>query len=79
MYGISECTYCQTARDLLVEHGKEFLYFELEDDPVFLDKAKHFYDFPTVPIILENNCESGLTRFVGGCSDLVEFLDETAR
>ena len=72
VYGLDSCPYCHTARQTLNDSGLQSVYFELESDLDFLEEVKEFYDFATVPIILENDLITGEVQFIGGCSDLLE-------
>lgn len=74
VYGRSSCPYCVKAVELLKENHKESVFFDFSEDPDAIDDAKNFYNYSTVPMILENNMISGKTKFIGGYSDLEEYL-----
>tara|TARA_Y100000310_G_C20134851_1_gene557528 strand:+ start:315 stop:563 length:249 start_codon:yes stop_codon:yes gene_type:complete len=74
VYGLEECSFCVSAQEILKGRNLQFSFFELSADPEFLAEVKGFYDFLTVPIILENNIITGFVSFIGGYSDLVEHL-----
>jgi len=52
------------------------VWINLSDDPGYLKEVKEYYDFPTVPVILKNNLDTGKVSFVGGCAQLLEGLDD---
>ena len=74
IYGLEKCPFCSKVVEFFSEQKLEFLFFELEQDLEFLAEVKEYYNFPTVPIVLENDLATGYTKFIGGCSDLVEYL-----
>ena len=73
IYGKTTCTPCMEACRVLEESSLEFKFFDLDED--FLTEAKEFYNQKTVPIILQNNKETGIVTLIGGCSDLKEALN----
>ena len=54
----------------------DYYFFDLEGDESFMADVKSFYNHSTVPIVLENDISTGLTRFIGGCDDLLETLND---
>ena len=74
-YGRSSCPFCTRAHQLLKQASVECLFFDLEKDRRFLEEAKNFYGYETVPIILRLCYKSGIANFVGGCDDLEELLN----
>ena len=60
----------------LERRNLQFLFFNLENRQEFLAEVKGYYNFLTVPIILENDINTGLVRFIGGFDDLMEDLGE---
>ena len=74
IYGRSTCSYCVAAVDYLNEREKENVFFDFTEDPDAIAEAKQFYKSETVPIIIENNKSSGKTKYIGGYSDLTEYL-----
>ena len=75
IYGISSCPFCVRAVERLESEEFSYCFFDLEQDEDFLKEVKVFYDHATVPIVLENDSESGETSFIGGCDSLLERLD----
>ena len=57
------------------ERGKESVFIDFAEDPLALTEAKEFYNWPTVPIVLENDNDTGQVTFVGGYTDLTDRLD----
>ena len=75
IYTLSGCNFCSSATQLLTEQGTEFYEFNLDSDPEFLLQVKDCYNHNTVPLIVENDIETGTTSFVGGFSELNGVLD----
>ena len=73
IYGRSSCKFCCLACDFLIASKSDHQFFDFEEDRGFLEEAKVFYNFETVPIILENDLSTGKVSFVGGYSDLLEW------
>jgi len=76
VYGRSTCPYCTLALELLRSREKENVYFDFSEDPAAVKEAMEFYDWPTVPMVLENDLTTGETKFIGGYADLLGHLDE---
>ncbi len=76
IYGRSSCPYCSHAVDLLQARGVQNVFFDFSEDPIAIQEAKRFYNWPTVPMVLENNLNTGETTFVGGYDDLYNRLNE---
>jgi len=74
VYGTRSCFFCLRAEKELVDREKSFIFIDLAKEPDFLQEAKAFYSQETVPIILENHLETGYTRLIGGCDDLLDLL-----
>ena len=74
VYGRNTCIFCKKALDLLKEEGKVNIFFDFSEDPEAIEDAKDFYGSETVPIILENDNESGQTKLIGGYTELKEYL-----
>ena len=53
----------------------EYVFLDYENDRSILEDHKHFYSQDTVPIILENNLNSGLVNKIGGYSDLLRVIE----
>ena len=76
VYGRSTCPYCTFAVKILHAKKKENVFFDFSEDPDAIEEAKRFYDWPTVPMVLENDLITGKTNFVGGYDDLLNRLNE---
>ena len=74
VYGTRSCFFCLRAEKELTAREKDFIFIDLAKESDFLQEAKTFYNQETVPIILENDLETGHTRLVGGCDDLLNLL-----
>ena len=74
VWGRRSCEFCIGACELLYEHGKLYDFFDHEGDEKFVQRMKDFYNHQTVPIIVENDCNTGSTRFVGGYDELKKLL-----
>ena len=74
IYGKSECPYCSSAQDYCRAKDLEEVYLDYTEHTDALIDCMNFYKMKTVPIILENDLDTGLVRFVGGYTDLLEFL-----
>jgi len=75
IYSLSDCNFCTAAKELLEENNIDFYNFNLDNDHDFLLEVKEYYNHRTVPIVIENNKETGNTKFVGGFNELSEVLN----
>ena len=73
--GRSSCPFCTMAADLLIAKGTQYIFLDYISEPDALEEYKQFHEQDTVPIILRNNLESGLTSKIGGYSDLLEVVN----
>ena len=76
IYGRSSCPFCVKAVDLLEFAGIDNHFFDLEDDPEFLEEAKRVYNHKTVPLVLRIDGESGVANFIGGYTELENYLND---
>ena len=76
IYGRSSCPFCIMACDYLSAKEKDYIFFDLINDLDFLESAKQFYSHETVPIVVQNNCDSGQTKLLGGYTDLLDQEDD---
>ena len=74
--GRSTCPFCVMAEDLLKAKDIPCLFLDYVENLTILEDYKEFHNQDTVPIILKNNLSSGLTKRIGGYSDLLESLSE---
>jgi hypothetical protein len=72
VYGKGNCIFCSLACDFLTASKKEYFFFDHQGDNGTLQRLKRFYNHATFPIILENSLETGLTKLIGGYSDLIK-------
>jgi len=73
--GRSNCPFCRMAADICVAKQTSHVFLDYVEHLTILEEYKLFYEHQTVPIILENDLETGLTKKVGGYQDLLEILD----
>ena len=76
IYGVPDCPFCVKAMRELDDRKYAYYFFDLEEDEVFMSDVKDFYKHNTVPIVLENDIDTGATTFVGGCDSLLEKLND---
>jgi glutaredoxin 1 len=74
IYGRSSCGYCTRACDLLESRAVDYVFLNMDEDPIGLKEAKDYYGHETVPVILSNNLSTGLVTLVGGYDDLLRSL-----
>ena len=79
LYGRDSCPFCCHAEDYFIATGAEYYYFNMEEDLEELEYCKDFFDFTTVPIILENCFDTGTTKMIGGYTDLMEYVGKVGR
>ena len=75
IYGRTNCSFCRESISLLSSKGEKHCFLDLTEDLQSLNDTKAYYDWKTVPIILENNTDTGLTNFVGGHTELTALLN----
>ncbi len=71
IYGISGCSYCRRAKELLSSHNLEFEYTEIHRNlkKEFLDsKREQINNHNTFPVIFDND------KFIGGFRELTLYL-----
>ena len=74
IYGRISCPFCIAAINFCSASKKEYYFFDFEESAENLAEVKEFYSSKTVPIVLSNNVDSGLTRLVGGYTDLLDHI-----
>ena len=68
------CPFCDSAVDFLKEKNKDFKIVDFNDDQItILKEIQDMYNWKTVPMIFRR--EGNDIKFIGGYSDLVEFLE----
>ena len=74
LYTKTDCPYCQLAIRLLAEHKKEFECYAMDNQPQLLNEIQNTYRWETVPVVVE--ITEGQEKFIGGFSDLKEYLSK---
>ena len=70
-----ECPFCIRAIDNLAwDEDYEYTEYRMDDSSSALQQVKNKFNWETVPIVLAQ-CSDGETKFVGGCDDLEDFLN----
>ena len=77
IFGRSSCNFCIMAADYCSALKQDYVFLDYEDQQNLIEEYKNFYDQKTVPIILLNNKTTGLTRKLGGYTDLLEYFETT--
>ena len=75
IYAWTDCPYCQQAKELLISKDHQFMFCCLDLSDALLAHIKTKWIWTTVPMILEKFTNSNEVNFVGGFSDLVEYLE----
>jgi len=69
-----DCPFCINAENTLREKNKDFKIVDFNDDQItILKEIQDMYNWKTVPMIFRR--EGNDIKFIGGYSDLVEFLE----
>lgn len=72
--GRSTCGFCLRALDLCSAKRFQYKFLDYTKNEALLEDYKVFHKQDTVPIILANNLETGLTKKIGGYVDLIDFF-----
>ena len=75
IFGRPSCPYCCQACEALSKAGLDFMFCDMETSPALLQYHKEIYDMKTVPIVVEIDLFSETERLIGGCTDLIEYLE----
>ena len=70
--GRSNCSFCLHAVDFCKASEIDYIFLDYANQLNILEEKKSFYNHETVPIILFNDLATGLTKKIGGYSDLIE-------
>ena len=73
----SECPFCLRAKTLMIENNLPFEYCSVDHSKKLLDHYKLIYKHDTVPMVLQLDTESESETFIGGYTELKEFLNGT--
>lgn len=74
LYTTADCGFCTRATNLLESRGFKFIAMELNKEHETLKRLKQEMDWGTVPMVFE--LQGRDHKFVGGYTDLVEYLGE---
>ena len=77
VYGRESCPWCVRAVNFLDILRQEKVFLNMEEDREGLEEAKAFYKWRTVPMIIENNLDTGEVKFIGGYDSLKERFPES--
>jgi len=72
MYSNSECPFCTKAKNLLDETGHSYIAMELGWEHPTLTRLKEEMNWKTIPMVFE--IQNRDHKFIGGYTDLVEYL-----
>lgn len=72
LYSNSECSFCMKAKKLLEQRGYTHIAMELGWDHPTLARLKEEMGWKTIPMIFE--LQGRDQKFIGGFTDLVEYL-----
>ena len=75
IYGRSSCPWCVKACAALRDKELDFMFCDMDDSRQLLDYFKSTYEMKTVPIVVEIDLFSEMEYVVGGCDDLIEYLE----
>tara|TARA_R100000005_G_C4975747_1_gene187228 strand:- start:609 stop:854 length:246 start_codon:yes stop_codon:yes gene_type:complete len=74
LYTKNLCTFCSEAEELLATRGEQYTAIPFDDQPETLEQMKEAYAHQTVPMVFHMTGPE--IKFVGGFTDLVDYLDE---
>lgn len=77
IFGRPSCGWCCRACEVLNQKNLDFMFCDMEMSPDLLQYHKEIYDMKTVPIIVEIDLFSETERLIGGCTDLIKYLEES--
>jgi len=73
--GRETCPWCCKACEILKNESLNFMFCEMEHSPDLIDFYKEKYNMPTVPIIVEIDTELRAEHLIGGCTDLIKYME----
>ena len=76
IYAWTECPFCIHAKELLIEKGEQFMFCCMDSSDTLLSFFKKKYDWNTVPMIIEKHTEKNEEKFIGGFTDLANYLGD---
>jgi len=69
----SDCSFCVEAEQELNNNDCRYTVYVMDNDAEALQAIKDEFDWQTVPLVLVQ-CSDGERKFIGGCSDLKQYL-----
>tara|TARA_E500000331_G_scaffold333066_1_gene356929 strand:- start:1902 stop:2105 length:204 start_codon:yes stop_codon:yes gene_type:complete len=63
------------AQDFAHANQREVVFLDYSDRLDILEEYKAFHEHETVPIVLSNNMQTGLTKKIGGYTQLLDYLN----
>jgi len=75
IFGRRSCPWCLKACEALKEAKLDFMFCDMEESPALQQYFKDTYNTKTVPIVVETDLFSEMEYVVGGCTDLIEYLE----
>jgi glutaredoxin len=72
--GRTSCPFCTMSLDLLAASKIPSVFLDYESSQEILEEYKEFHGHSTVPIVLENDLDTGYTVKIGGYTELLECL-----
>lgn len=76
IYAWTDCPFCTHAKELLIKNGEQFMFCCLDQSDELLDFLKEKYRWITVPMIIEKHTDNSEEVFIGGFTDLQNYLEE---
>ena len=76
IYAWADCPFCSSACSLLSDEKEQYMFSCLDNSEQLLTYFKTKYNWNTVPIIVLKDTETNDETFVGGYTDLQQFLRE---
>jgi len=76
VYAWTECPFCVHAKELLIEKEEQFMFCCLDSSDALLSYFKNKYNWNTVPMIIEKHTEKNKEKFIGGFTDLANYLGD---
>jgi len=75
VFGTDQCPHCEKAVDELQQRGLKYKSVCFDDGQrAVLKEIKDAYEWKTVPMIFQR--EGSNIQFIGGCSDLIQHLEQ---
>ena len=75
VFGRETCPWCCKACEILKKESLNFMFCEMEHSPELMQFYKDKYNMKTVPIIVERIDDEGHKIVIGGCTDLIDYLE----